>query len=115
MKASRLAPLLLAAALAAGACSPLLSDDAPGDSVRAGYVTRRGDLVLGTGTMEWFSFEGGFFSIRGDDGRVYDPTNLPPAFAREGTRVRFSARLRPDLLSIHMAGELVELKQITAG
>ena len=114
MRATRLAPLLLAAALAAGACSPMLPNDAPDDSVRVGYVTRDGDRVSGTGTLEWFALEGGFFAIRGDDGKVYDPMNLPPAFARAGARVRFEARIRADMAGIHGVGEIVELTRVSA-
>jgi hypothetical protein len=113
MKASRLASILLACVLA-GACSPLLTDEERVDAVRVGFVTRSGDMVSGTGTVQWFEVEGGFFAIRGDDGKVYDPINLPPAFARKDVRVRFTARLRRDLGSIHMVGEIVEIQQISA-
>jgi hypothetical protein len=112
MRRSAIAPLLLAALLA-GACSPLLTDEEARDAVHGGFVTRHGDLVSGTGTVQWFGLEGGFFAIRGDDGKVYDPINLPAAFARDGAKVRFSATLRRDMGSIHMVGEIVELRQIT--
>jgi hypothetical protein len=113
MKASRLASIILACMLA-GACSPLLTDEERVDAVHVGFVTRSGDMVNGTGTVEWFGIEGGFFAIRGDDGKVYDPMNLPPAFAKDGVRVRFTAKLRRDMGSIHMVGEIVEIQQITA-
>lgn len=109
MKRSRLIPMLLA--LAVGACSPLVSDDAA-DPVRVGFVSRQGDQVSGTGAVQWFTIEGGFFAIRGDDGKVYDPMNLPAAFGRDGARVRFEGRIRSDMGSFHMVGEIVELKSI---
>jgi hypothetical protein len=113
MRRSSFAPVLLAALVAAGACSPLLTDEESRDAVHVGFVTRNGDLVSGTGTVQWFALEGGFFAIRGDDGKVYDPINLPAAFARDGVKVRFSAKLRRDVGSIHMVGEIVELQQIS--
>ena len=40
-----------------------------------------------TGTAHFFTLEGGFWAIRGDDGVTYDPKDgLPPAFQREGMR-----------------------------
>jgi hypothetical protein len=113
MRRSAIAPLLLAALLAAGACSPLLTDEEATDAVHGGFVTRHGDLVSGTGTVLWYGLEGGFFAIRGDDGKVYDPINLPAAFARDGLKVRFSAKVRHDMGSIHMVGEMVEIQQIS--
>ena len=112
MRRSRLAPLLLAAVLAASACSPLVSDGGADDSVRVGFVTRSGDLVRGTGTVIRIELEGGFFTIRGDDGKGYDPINLPKEFEQAGRRVRFTAKIRRDLFSIHMTGDLVELSRI---
>jgi hypothetical protein len=105
-----LAPLVLFAVF--GACSPLFSGDETMDPVRVGFVSRQGDQVSGTGAVEWFTIEGGFFAIRGDDGRVYDPMNLPAAFAKDGARVRFEGRIRGDMGSFHMVGEIVELKSI---
>jgi hypothetical protein len=113
MRRFPLATLLLAT-LSAGACSPLLSDDEARNVIHSGYLTRIGDQLSGTGRVEWFGIEGGFFAIRGDDGNVYDPMNLPPAFARDGVRVRFTARVRPDVGSVHMVGEIVEIQQISA-
>jgi len=82
------------------------------EPVRVGFVSRQGDEVSGTGAVEWFGIEGGFFAIRGDDGKVYDPMNLPAGFARDGLRVRFEGRIRRDVGSIRMVGEIVELRQI---
>jgi hypothetical protein len=82
------------------------------DPVRVGFVSRQGEEVNGTGTVQWFGIEGGFFAIRGDDANVYDPMNLPAGFARDGLRVRFEGRIRSDMGSIHMVGEIVELKKI---
>jgi hypothetical protein len=113
MNTSPVASILLACMLAGG-CSPLLSDEERMDAVHVGYVSRSGDTISGTGAVEWFGLEGGFFAIRGDDGKVYDPMNLPRAFATNGMRVRFAAKLRRDVGSIHMVGEIVEIQRISA-
>ena len=45
--------------------------------------------------------EGGFFAIESDDGRVYDPINLPDRFKKHGLRVNVTAKLRDDILCPH--------------
>ena len=109
----RPATALLAAALAVGACSPVVSDAELGGELHGGFVARHGERISGTGAVEWFTIEGGFFAIRGDDGKVYDPTNLPGAFAKDKLRVRFEARVRSDVAGFHAVGEIVELARIS--
>ena len=70
------------------------------------------ELVGQTGTVQWFDLEGGFFAIRGDDGVVYDPTNLAGEFRRDGLRVRFDAEIKPNMGGIHMVGPIVEIVAI---
>ncbi|GAC1647993.1 MAG: hypothetical protein NVS4B3_02890 [Gemmatimonadaceae bacterium] len=65
-------------------------------------------------TVRYVPLEGGFYALRGDDGVTYDPDNLPPAFAKEGLRVRVRLRLRPDMGGIHMAGPIVDVLEISA-
>jgi hypothetical protein len=66
-----------------------------------------------TGTAHFFSLEGGFWAIRGDDGVTYDPKDgLPPAFQREGMRVSAVVKTRSDLGGIHMVGPIVEIIDI---
>lgn len=72
-----------------------------------------GEIVSGTGTVRRFELEGGFFAIVGDDGVTYDPTNLAAEFQQDGLRVRFRARMRDDLVGIHMAGPIVEILEIS--
>jgi hypothetical protein len=62
-----------------------------------------------TGTVIYVSLEGGFYGIKGDDGRNYDPVNLPEEFRKDGLRVRFAARELKDQASFHMWGVLVEV------
>jgi hypothetical protein len=65
-----------------------------------------------TGTIQFFSLEGGFFAIRADDGKTYDPINLPAEYHKDGIRVRFKGRLRTDLVGVHMIGPIVEIVAI---
>jgi len=67
-----------------------------------------------TGTVTHFDLEGGFWAIKGDDGKTYDPvgSGLPTEFQKEGLRVRVEAVPRPDMVSVHMTGTLVEIKKI---
>lgn len=70
------------------------------------------DAVKSTGTVVFLSFEGGFYGIKGDDGKNYDPTNLPQEFQKDGTRVRFAAKELTGRASVHMWGTIVELVTI---
>lgn len=82
------------------------------DRDEEGSVTVNGDIVSGTGTVRYFDLEGGFYAIRGDDERVYDPINLAAEFRRDPLRIRFRARIRNDLGSFHMVGPVVEILEI---
>ena len=65
------------------------------------------------GTIGRSDLEGGFWSIKGDDGKTYDPVSgMPTEFQKEGLRVRVEAVPRPDMVSVHMVGTLVEIKKI---
>jgi hypothetical protein len=75
-------------------------------------MTDSGDNVIGTGTIVFLSFEGGFYGIRADDGKSYDPVNLPAEFRNEGLRVRFEAKELKDQASFHMWGVIVQLVHI---
>jgi hypothetical protein len=69
--------------------------------------------VCVTGTARFFSIEGGFWAVRGDDGVTYDPVHgLPTEFQQEGLRVYLVARERRDLGSYHMVGPIVEIVSI---
>jgi hypothetical protein len=83
-----------------------------GPSPVRGTVVVAGDVVQGTGTVSYYTFEGGFYAIRGDDDVTYDPTNLSSEFKQDGLRVRFEGRLLRDRVSFHMAGPIIELLAI---
>jgi len=73
-------------------------------------------IIEGTGTIVFNDFEGGFYGIIADNGfgpfNKLDPINLPPEFMEDGLRVRFKAKLRPDLYSFHMWGIMAEILEI---
>ena len=71
-----------------------------------------GDEVSGTGTVSFVHLEGGFWAIRGDNSRVYDPMNLPSEFQQENLAVRFSGKVRRDIMSVHMVGDIIEITSI---
>ncbi|MGQ0560745.1 MAG: hypothetical protein ACT443_02585 [Gemmatimonadota bacterium] len=72
------------------------------------------DEVRGNGVVRWFSLEGGFYAIRGEDDEVYDPINLPVEFEKDGLEIWFEAEVRRGMSSIHMVGTIVELTKIRA-
>lgn len=82
-------------------------------SAGANETVVRPNLVEVTGTVRHYAFEGGFWAVRGDDGKTYDPLGgLPPSFQREGLRVRLKGKLRTDVGSVHMVGPVVEVVSI---
>ena len=69
------------------------------------------------GTVKHVSLEGGFYGIVGDDGRNYDPLNLPQEFQIDGLRVRFTAErghviMKDGIATFHMWGYIVRLAHI---
>jgi len=66
-----------------------------------------------TGAVHRFTTEGGFWAIRDDDGDTYDPIGgLSSQFQQEGLRVKVVAELKPDVVSTHMAGTMVQIRSI---
>lgn len=65
-----------------------------------------------TGRIVFNDLEGGFYAILGDNGGRYDPINLPKDFQKASTRVRVVLRPKPDMMSFHMWGTIVEIVKI---
>lgn len=63
------------------------------------------------GTVQRKEVEGGVWVIRTDQD-TYQPMNLPPAFQVDGMAVEAEAVRRADMVSIGMAGPLVQLLRI---
>jgi len=66
------------------------------------------------GTVRHKDLEGGFYAIDTDDGKKYDPVNLPESFKKDGQRVTATVRLNKDLMSFRMYGEVIEIVTIEA-
>jgi hypothetical protein len=87
--------------LSVSACASPTAPDVPAGAIRV------------TGTVHYYTLEGGFWAVRGDDGTTYDPLNgLSPAFQRENLRVSMIAKVRSDMAGIHMVGPIVEILSI---
>lgn len=70
------------------------------------------DIIDITGTVQHFSFEGGFYGIAGDDGKTYKPLELSPGFETEGRRVRARVRVIDRKLLFSGWGVPVEILEI---
>jgi heat shock protein HslJ len=66
-----------------------------------------------TGTVKWQPIESGFYAIDADDGKKYEPINLPSEYRVNGLRVRVTARKRDDMASINMYGTIIEIVSIS--
>ncbi|GJQ21396.1 MAG: hypothetical protein HBSIN02_17510 [Bacteroidia bacterium] len=64
------------------------------------------------GTVTWIELEGGFWAIRGDDNKVYEPINLHTDYQVEGLPVTLRASMRRDRMSTRMAGPIIEIHSI---
>lgn len=86
----------------------------PNESPSIESPTLPADSFEIVGTVTYKNIEGGFYAIDGDDGRKYDPINLPESFRKDGMRVKVTARPRMDALSLHMYGAIIEVVNIAA-
>jgi hypothetical protein len=77
--------------------------------IMASLTPPTGTGFVTTGTVTWVPIEGGFFGIISDDGKRYDPLNLPAEYAHDGMRVGFTAKTEPDMASFHMWGTIVSI------
>lgn len=80
-------------------------------SKKFGEIIRQGNIIEGTGTIIYLDLEGGFYGIVTSTDH-FDPINLPSKFTKDSLRVKFKAKIRKDLVSIHMWGILIELISI---
>jgi len=70
-------------------------------------------MLEGRGTVRYIPIEGGFYGIVCDDGKNYDPTNLPPEFQQDNLKVGFTGKILKDRVGFHMWGEIIEIKDIS--
>jgi hypothetical protein len=62
-----------------------------------------------SGTVKYFSLEGGFFGITGDNGVNYDPMNLGKEFCMDGLKIQFTGKIRDDIMSTRNWGTIIEI------
>jgi hypothetical protein len=108
MRRSLVWSLLVVAGISIGACKAGSSTAPDGDVIVIDGTVR------GTGVVLFYDIEGGFYAIRGDDGRIFDPiSGMPTAFRRHGLAVEFEGEIR-HVGTIHMVGEAIALTHIRA-
>jgi hypothetical protein len=76
------------------------------------HIQSNENIISADGTIVYIKLEGGFFGIITDDGNKYLPVDLPKEFQKDGLKVTFEAKFRPDLSGIHMWGKLIEITKI---
>ncbi len=72
-------------------------------------------IVSGKGKVEYVTLGMGFYGIRAEDGKQYEPQNLAPEFQSDGLQVKFELKVLPDVGTIYMWGtpvEVVEIKKL---
>ncbi len=105
---------LVLVVVAIGGCrsTPGTREPEPTPQVGSDAVEPPADSRLIRGTVQHIPLEGGFYGIVAEDGRRYDPINLPEAFRQDGLEVACRIRTVPDRASFHMWGQLVEIIEI---
>ncbi|MFW9819959.1 MAG: hypothetical protein ACFFE5_10145 [Candidatus Thorarchaeota archaeon] len=68
--------------------------------------------IFGTGEIEFYPDEGGFYGIISDDGIHYEPINLPDEFKIDALRVLFIFKIPNDSTSYHLWLKIVEIFDI---
>ena len=58
------------------------------------------------------NLEGGFCGLVADDGRRFEPLNLPPAFCRDGLPVQVKGAVIPGGVSFRMWGSRLRIDSI---
>lgn len=102
---------LIASLLFLMGCKNQLTNESASEPENASIAQE--DQIDISGTVVYKDLEGGFFAIEGDGGKIYDPINLPDAFKKDGLKVNVNAKLRNDMGSIHMVGDIIEIVDIT--
>ena len=64
------------------------------------------------GKIVYNDFEGGFYGIVTDSGERFDPLNLDERYHKEGITIAGKYNERHDLISHHMWGIIVEVKNV---
>ncbi|MEW5842131.1 MAG: hypothetical protein AB1775_02570 [Bacteroidota bacterium] len=77
-----------------------------------GTETENSNYEFAVGTVVHGGVEGPAFGIRTDDGKNFDPINLPIEFQVYGKRISFKYIVRNDLTSTHMWGTIVEIIEV---
>ena len=90
-----------------------MDNQVPSPDVHGAKGSSSTETVQITGTVAFVNLEGGFFALQGDDGSTYTPINLPEGFRKDGLKIKALVRPRPDAMSIHMVGSLVEIVDIS--
>lgn len=83
-------------------------------SCKSGSDSAKG-VVSGKGKVEYVTLGMGFYGIRAEDGKQYEPQNLAPEFQSDGLQVKFELKVLPDVGTIYMWGtpvEVVEIKKL---
>lgn len=89
-----------------GNAKPPVSAPSPPDQGKTGIDEGTFEIL---GTVRFKDLEGGFFAIDADDGRKYDPTNLPETYRKDGLRVRLRARPRTGIAGFRMYGQIIDV------
>lgn len=75
-------------------------------------VFAAGRQIEMTGEIGYIVTEGGLYGIIGDDGKKYQPINLPPKLRKNGLPVKFTAEIRDDSFSSVMWGTTIKIQTI---
>lgn len=79
----------------------------------AGNTAVAQDAITITGQVTYVDLEGGFYGIVADDGRHFDPMNLPADMQVDGLAITATLEPQTEVLSFRMWGKIVNVIEIT--
>ena len=71
-------------------------------------------LTWQQGTIQHFSFEGGFYGIVTNEGKKLLPMNLPEDFQKTGLKIRLKGRLITDMMTMNQWGSPFKIIEISS-
>ena len=69
-------------------------------------------MTIVTGTIQYKTFEGGFYALDADNGEHYTPVKLDKAYLQHGLRVRVTGTILKDVMTITQYGSVLEVSDV---
>ncbi|MBT0588181.1 hypothetical protein [Alteromonas oceanisediminis] len=76
-------------------------------------VQDKNAVIKVTGTIEYKTFEGGFYAFIADDGRHFTPMNLPKEYLQHGAKMTLTGKPQPDMMTTTQFGTVLDVISVS--